>query len=99
MKRNFVGLIGCFTRVLVSEGINYFPDLSCESSRVNHKEEKLSFIYGDRFCTLLAKAEIVECWGPTLHRSWVFRVRSWGFGDLKHLWMRGLGFMDLGYVM
>ena len=29
---------------------------------MNHKEEKLSFIYGDRFCTLLAKPEIVE-WG------------------------------------
>ena len=27
---------------------------------MNHKEEKLSFIYGDRFCTLLAKPEIVE---------------------------------------
>ena len=27
---------------------------------MNHKEEQLSFIYGDRFCTLLAKPEIVD---------------------------------------
>ena len=86
MKRNFVGLIGCFTRVLVSEGINYFPHLSCESSRVNHKEEKHSFIYGDRFCTLLAKAEIVE-WG----RGYMFTMdRKVGVFSLDYFYIKVL---------